>query len=76
MISCTVIDKRGRITLPQDVRKRLGLGPGDQIEFVVEDDRIILRAVTDVFTKWIGILGKFPGGEEGIKAWIRDMREG
>jgi hypothetical protein len=26
------------------------------------------------FEKYIGILGPFPGGDEGIKAWIDDMR--
>jgi hypothetical protein len=28
----------------------------------------------DPFQKYVGILGPFPGGEEGIKAWIDDMR--
>jgi AbrB family looped-hinge helix DNA binding protein len=37
-----VMDKRGRITVPQEVRQRLGLAAGDQVEFVVEGDRIIL----------------------------------
>ena len=70
-----VIDKRGRITVPREVRQRLGLAAGDQVEFVVESDRIIVQAVTNVFGKSKGVLGKFPGGEEGIRAWIRDMRD-
>ncbi len=70
-----VMDKRGRITVPWEVRQRLGLAAGDQVEFVVEGDRIIFRAVNNEFAKWIGVVGKFPGGEKGILAWIRDMRD-
>jgi AbrB family looped-hinge helix DNA binding protein len=70
-----VMDKRGRITVPREVRQLLGLAAGDQVEFVVEGDRIIFRAATNPFSKWIGVCGKFPGGEKGIAKWIRDMRD-
>ncbi len=70
-----VVDKRGRVTVPREVRQRLGLSGGDQVEFVVEGDQIFLRAVTNVFAKYIGATAKFPEGEKGIAAWIRDMRE-
>jgi AbrB family looped-hinge helix DNA binding protein len=70
-----VMDKRGRITVPREIRQELGLAAGDQVEFVVDGDKIIFRAVTNVFAKWIGVAGKFPGGEKGILEWIRDMRE-
>ena len=36
-----------------------------------------LRSLTQAHTlveKFIGIADPFPGGEEGIKAWIDDMR--
>jgi hypothetical protein len=55
----------------------LGVGAGDRIEFVIEDDRTVIRPSrdnADPFEKQIGILGPFPGGEAGIKAWIDDMR--
>jgi hypothetical protein len=32
------------------------------------------RSEANPFEKFIGIAGPFPGGEEGIKAWIDDMR--
>jgi AbrB family looped-hinge helix DNA binding protein len=63
----SAIDKRGRITVPREVRLRLGLSAGDRVEFVVEDDRIVLRPVrpvTRVFEKQAGILGKFPSGRK------------
>ena len=77
MKNSSTISSKGQITVPQEVRKRLGLGAGDRVEFVVEQDRTVIRPVrseVNPFEKFIGILGPFPGGEEGIKAWIDDMR--
>ncbi len=63
----SAIDKRGRITVPREVRLRLGLSAGDRVEFVIEDERIILRParpVTRLFEKHAGILGKSPEGKK------------
>jgi AbrB family looped-hinge helix DNA binding protein len=73
----STITSKGQLTVPQEIRKRLGLAPGDRVEFVMEPDRTVIRparAEANPFQKFIGILGPFPGGEEGIKAWIDDMR--
>lgn len=37
------MNAQGRVTLPADVRRRLGLAEGDRLEVAVEDDRITLR---------------------------------
>jgi AbrB family looped-hinge helix DNA binding protein len=71
------ISSKGQVTIPQEIRNRLGVVAGDRIEFVVEDDRTEIRPSRDdpdPFEKQVGILGPFPGGEAGIKAWIDDMR--
>ena len=72
------ISSKGQVTVPQEVRNRLGLATGDKVDFVIEGDRTVLRpsrSEEDPFEKYRGILGPFPGGEEGIKAWIADMRD-
>ncbi len=77
MKNSSTISSKGQITVPQEIRNRLGLEPGDRVEFVVEEGRTVLRpsrSEEDPFGKYRGILGPFPGGEEGIKAWIDDMR--
>jgi antitoxin PrlF len=33
---------KGQITIPSDIRKQLGLNPGDKVGFLVEDDHVIL----------------------------------
>ena len=37
------IDERGRVTLPSESRKVLGLKPGDKLEVSVEGGAIVLR---------------------------------
>jgi antitoxin PrlF len=71
------ISSKGQVTVPQEIRRRLGLVAGDRVDFVVEGDRTLIRPGridSDPFAKYVGILGPFPGGERGINAWIEDMR--
>jgi antitoxin PrlF len=71
------ISSKGQVTIPLEIRSRLGVGAGDRIEFAVEGDVTVIRPSRDnpdPFEKQMGILGPFPGGEAGIKAWIDDMR--
>ncbi|MFY9947571.1 MAG: AbrB/MazE/SpoVT family DNA-binding domain-containing protein [Candidatus Sulfotelmatobacter sp.] len=77
MTNSSTISSKGQITVPQEIRKRLGLEPGDRVEFVVEEGRTVIRPArseVNPFEKFIGIADPFPGGEEGIKDWIDDMR--
>jgi AbrB family looped-hinge helix DNA binding protein len=73
----STLSSKGQLTVPQEIRKRLGLETGDRVEFVVEQDRTVIkpaRSEANPFEKYIGIADPFAGGEEGIKAWIDDMR--
>jgi AbrB family looped-hinge helix DNA binding protein len=38
----STLTTKGQVTIPVELRKRLGLHPGDQVGFVVEDDGIRL----------------------------------
>ncbi len=46
------LDELGRITLPIELRRTLGVGERDPLEIYVEDDKIILRKYepSDIFT--------------------------
>lgn len=46
------LDELGRITLPIELRRTLGIEERDSLEIYVEDDRIILQKYepTDIFT--------------------------
>lgn len=74
----STLTSKGQLTVPKQVRRRLGLREGDRVEFVLEADRtVIRREVPDdnPFQQYLGRLGRFPGGEEGRKAWLRDLRD-
>jgi antitoxin PrlF len=71
------VTSKGQITIPLEVRKRLGVGQGDQVEFDTDKPEIVIRPVRTIdnpFRKWRGAVGGFPGGRKEIDAWIREMR--
>ena len=76
MTYTSVVSTKGQVTIPQEIRIRLGLKEGDQVEFVTEGETTILRPVRNgdnPFREFVGALGGFKSREE-IKAWLRDLR--
>ena len=57
------LTSKGQVTIPQDIRERLGLHPGTEVEFEVVDDDVRIRKV---------------GGQERrrrqVREWIARMR--
>lgn len=45
------VNAQGRLTLPADVRRKLGLREGSQLEVALDDDRITLRPATIVVSE-------------------------
>jgi AbrB family looped-hinge helix DNA binding protein len=73
----STISSKGQVTVPIEVRHRLGLKQGDRVEFVFEDGRTVLRPARveeNPFAAYVGILPAFSSLEE-INAWIRDLRD-
>ena len=70
------MSSKGQLTVPLEVRKRLGLKQGDQVEFALESGLTVLRPAkddTDPFAAYAGALGTFASTEE-VDAWIAEMR--
>ena len=36
------VTRKGQVTIPQDVRRRLGIKPGSEVDFQVDDDAVRL----------------------------------
>lgn len=73
----STISSKGQVTVPVEVRHRLGLREGDRVEFVFEEGRTVLRPARsekNPFTAYLGALPAFSSSEE-INAWIRDLRD-
>lgn len=73
----STISSKGQVTIPVEVRHRLGLNEGDRIEFVFEEGRTYLRPAQpqkNPFECWVGALPAFSTRRE-IHSWIREMRD-
>lgn len=73
----STISSKGQVTVPQEIRNRLGLATGDRVDFVIEGDQTVIRPSrvdTNPFDKYRGALGTFSGGKKEINAWLDDLR--
>src|SRR5262245_23571671 len=75
MVPSSTMSSKGQITVPREIRRRLGLKTGDRVEFVVEDQRTIIRPARaeNPFVKYIGTLPAFSSARK-INAWVRRLR--
>ncbi len=57
------VTSKGQITIPKEVRERLGLRPGDEVEFVEEGEGIRMRkqVAESPFKRYRGHLKQFAG---------------
>ncbi|HET7701262.1 MAG TPA: AbrB/MazE/SpoVT family DNA-binding domain-containing protein [Candidatus Limnocylindria bacterium] len=68
------MNAQGRVTLPADIRRRLGLGAGDQLEVALDDDGIRLRPARVLLAEdaWAYTAENI----SGIRKALDDIREG
>ena len=68
------VTTKGQITIPQELRESLGIAPGDEVEFFVEDGSIRLqkRQEDRPFARWRGYLRSLEGRD--VDALIEEMR--
>ena len=68
---------KGQITVPIEVRHRLGLRQGDRVAFNVEDGVATLRPIPaepDAFDAYAGALATLPD-EAAVRNWLSDLRD-
>jgi AbrB family looped-hinge helix DNA binding protein len=73
----STISSKGQVTVPIEVRHRLGLRPGDRVEFVFEDGRTVLRPARTGENPFAAYLGAFPAfsSREEINVFYRELRD-
>ena len=71
------VTSKGQITVPVEIRKSLGIKPGDHLSFEQQASGVRLRRETEdsVFEQFrgIGIPGIGPG-RKGVLAYMREIR--
>jgi AbrB family looped-hinge helix DNA binding protein len=71
------VTSKGQITIPREIRRRLGVRAGDRVLFEESAEGVKVKAVRDgsVFEKYAGIgnpgIGK---GRKAIQKWLRELR--
>ena len=76
MVYTSVVSTKGQVTIPQEIRVRLGLKEGDRVEFITEGEKTVIRPARsseNPFDAYVGALGGFKSKEE-VNAWLRDLR--
>lgn len=71
------LTSKGQITVPREVRRRLGLQTGDKLLFEADGEVIRVRPVRkqSAFSKYRGIGNPGIGtGRQNIRKWLRGMR--
>jgi antitoxin PrlF len=76
MAPTSTLSSKGQITVPLEIRRRLGLKEGDRVEFVVQGEWTIIRPVQaeNPFEKYAGVLPAFHSKSE-VDAWVSDLRD-
>lgn len=54
----STLTSRGQTTIPKSIREALRLRPGDQVEFILEDDQVVLRRAGADLTALDGMIDR------------------
>lgn len=68
------VTSKGQITLPKEVREKLGVCPGESVGFEEKGDRVFITkaVVRSPFDKWAGRLKHLRG--KGSDEFVREAR--
>jgi len=58
-----VVNEKGQIVIPAEVRKRLGLNPGTRVVFWVDGQRVVCQTVESFVEELPGMFGPGPSLE-------------
>ncbi len=79
------VTEKGQVTIPKEIRDRLGIVPGSEVEFIAKDDAALLVKVSESgsqvrnFEEWAasveGLLDLDGMTTDEYMEWLRSPRE-
>jgi AbrB family looped-hinge helix DNA binding protein len=76
-MAVATLTSKGQTTIPKEIRDRLGLEPGDKLDFVVEaDGRVVLRPATRDVRELRGMLRRKGRKPVSLEEMDRAIAEG
>lgn len=54
----SIMTSRGQITIPAEIREKLNLSSGNKLEFILQDDQIVMLPINKSIKNLKGILPK------------------
>lgn len=70
------VTEGGRIVIPAALRHRLGVGVGDEVMLIVEDDEILMMNREDSVSRARRLVGQFISADRGLVAELNRDRTG
>lgn len=70
-MTTALVSEKGQVTIPADVRRKLGIGPRSRVEIVVKDDEIVIRPRKSI-RDLEGILHRYAEGKSSDWDAIRE----
>ena len=69
------ITSKGQITVPLDIRRVLGVKPGDRLVFETAGENVSVRPIRGSFEKYRGIGGaELPTSRRELARYMRELR--
>jgi antitoxin PrlF len=74
----STITSKGQVTVPVEIRRKLGLRQGDRVEFAEKDEDTVIRRAPDLknpFERYKGALKGLKGSRRAVTRWVADLRD-
>jgi AbrB family looped-hinge helix DNA binding protein len=80
MSETTKITDKGQTTIPQELREKYGIEPGDEVEWIETEDGLVLKKVADDRGRGMLVDDDVPRAKrkevaEALSETVREMRE-
>jgi AbrB family looped-hinge helix DNA binding protein len=74
MNATSILGQQGRFVIPADIRRALGLAPGDRLHLRVTGQRLVLERQQDAVTELRGLASSVPADRSLVDELIADRR--